>query len=293
VQSPGPRPVYDRVVDGHARGEEPAEWASFVARARAEHPGIELDVEVFARHVRERLAPNLVSAAELARRHAGDLWLACACAAGDRGALACCMTMLRPDVERSVARSRGATIAVDDLAQRLWTRLFVAEPPRPARIADYHGGSPLRTWARVIIARMLVDEARHRGARPEQELPARASIVEAIAPLDPELALLEERWRDRIGAALREALAGLEPRERALLRHRIVDGLGTESIGVVFGVHRTTAARWIEAALARLHRDAHERLRTTAGISAQELASLVTLMRSRLEVSVGGLLSRA
>jgi RNA polymerase sigma-70 factor (ECF subfamily) len=284
-------------VDTRADGPDGASgaaWASFVARARAEHPGVELDDEAFGRWVGQRIAPGTDVDTELARRHAGDLWLACACAAGDRGALSGCMALLRPDLERAVARARAGTIALEDLAQRLWARLFVAEPAKAARIADYHGGSPLRTWARVIVARMVVDDARRRGARPEQPLPEAASIVEAITPVDPEHALLEERWRGRIADALRDALAELEPRERALLRHRLVEGLGTESIGMVFGVHRTTAARWIDAALARVHRGAHDRLRAEAGLSSRELASLVTLMRSRLEVSVVGLLrSRA
>lgn len=263
-------------------------WSDFVALGRAAHPTLDVDAAAFVAFVAGLLEPASPVEEQLVRRHGSDLYLAWAAGSGDRDALLAIMQMVRPDLERAAARARSASMVADELGQRLWARLFVAAPGERPRIHGYHGGSPLRAWVKVIAARLLVDEQRHRGARPDHaEI---ATSIAAIAPTDPELQLLDERHREQIHDAVRRAMAELEDRDRALLRHRLVEGLATEAIGVVFGVHRTTVARWIDAALDRLRTRTAEIVREGTGLSGRELTSIVTLMHSRLELSIGGLL---
>ena len=45
--------------------------------------------------------------------------------------------------------------------------------------------------------------------------------------------------------AFAKAIAGLDARERGLLRLHVVHGLSATAIAGVFGVHRATAKRWL------------------------------------------------
>jgi RNA polymerase sigma-70 factor (ECF subfamily) len=240
-------------------------WELHIAAARTANPGIALAED--------------------------DMQLAWACARGDADALVRCMAMLRSDVERAAARARGTASTADDLAQRLWTRLFVAEHGATPWIARYTGASALRSWARVILVRLVIDEQRRRGARPEEPMRTSgfsARVMESHD--DPELVMLRARHLDEIRAAVRRAVDELPVRERALLRHRLLEGLDTGAIGMMFGVHRTTAARWIDHAFAGLRERTRSILATELRLGERELTSLVGVVHRDLEVSVGGLL---
>jgi RNA polymerase sigma-70 factor (ECF subfamily) len=57
--------------------------------------------------------------------------------------------------------------------------------------------------------------------------------------------LRESCWAD-FKAALAEAFAGLQPRQRNVLRCHL-QGLTAEQIGRMYRVHRVTVARWLSA----------------------------------------------
>ena len=88
-------------------------------------------------------------------------------------------------------------------------------------------------------------------------------------------------------------LAALPADERTVLRMHYLDGLNIDRIGVVFNVHRATVARWIartrDALLAETKRRLGERLRVTG----RELASLMGLVQSQLDVSIGKVLEKS
>jgi RNA polymerase sigma-70 factor (ECF subfamily) len=249
--------------------EDREAWQRFLAAAKAANPGIELVED--------------------------DMHLAWACGRGDPDALARCMAMLRTDVERAAARARGSALPADDLAQRLWTRLFVAEVGTTPWIARYTGASPLRSWARVILVRLVIDEQRRRGARPEDAMRTSGFSAKVVEQHDdPEIVVLRARHLAGIEAAVRRAVDELSERERAVLRYRLLEGLDTSAIGMMYGVHRTTAARWIDHAFAGLRERTRSILAAELGLGERELTSLVGVVHRDLEMSVGGLLrSRA
>lgn len=87
-----------------------------------------------------------------------------------------------------------------------------------------------------------------------------------------------------------EACAALEPRLRAALRMHLVDELTIDPIGVAYGVHRATAARWIQRAKDELAADTHRRLRAVLALTATELDRVAALVSSQLDVSRSQLL---
>jgi RNA polymerase sigma-70 factor, ECF subfamily len=109
----------------------------------------------------------------------------------------------------------------------------------------------------------------------------------------PELAVLKARCRDELRAAFAEALAALSVRERTLLCAHYLDGMTVDDLGRLHGVHRATAARWLDSARGHVLRGVRRHLRHALGLDRRELASAVGLVRSRLDLSLSRLLRGA
>ena len=108
--------------------------------------------------------------------------------------------------------------------------------------------------------------------------------------LSPEVQLLRARYQTHYEEALRAALATLDAKERNLLRMHVVDGLTVDRIGLVYQVHRATAARWVQSVRGKLLDHIYRSLGERLQLSAAELDSLTALVHSQLRVSLTGLL---
>jgi RNA polymerase sigma-70 factor (ECF subfamily) len=85
-------------------------------------------------------------------------------------------------------------------------------------------------------------------------------------------------------------VATLALEQRRLLRRHFADGITLDALAVELGVHRATVARHLAAARAALRRDTLRRLQAALGATDSELESLAAVMRSRLDLSLRGLL---
>jgi RNA polymerase sigma-70 factor (ECF subfamily) len=178
---------------------------------------------------------------------------------------------------------------VDDLVQILHRKLFVAEPERRPKISEYAGRGALRNWLRVTMVRIAINLA----AKKQPEVPVDPDTL-LEAPLEaesPELSYMKEAYRGEFKAAFSEAIAELSSRERNLLRHSFIDGVGIDGLSVIYGVHRATAARWLARARSTLMVNTRQRLRHRLGITSEELDSILRLIQSRLDVTLRGMLT--
>ncbi len=223
------------------------------------------------------------AAAPSERDHAEELALAAACARGERTALADFDARFGREVEASLRRMRLLAATVDDARQRVYQHLFVAPPGGRARIADYQGRGDLRSWLKVVTVRCALNLLRERDSAVLDE--KILSLVSAPGD-DPELELMKRAYREEFRAAFADALAALPTRERAVLRQLVVDGSSLEEIGVLHGVHRTTAMRWVEQAQATLLTQTRKRLLARLRVDADELDSILRLVQSRLSVTL-------
>jgi len=212
--------------------------------------------------------------------HAGDLYLACACAAGVAGALAALEAEHLARIREFAASVDGSPAFVGELTQQLRARILVADGDRPARIATYSGRGSLGGWIRVAAVRLARDIARgdREATRPRDELEPGA--------VDPELGYLKQLYGDAVSRAVHDALAALTGDARTLLRLHYVDGLSIEQVGAAFGVSRATGARMLATARMTLLAGIRERLVGAIGVRAEEADSLVAFVRSRLDVSL-------
>lgn len=257
------------------------------AAARAAHPALTLDTEALAEAIAGRTPADGDLADVLRTLRAADFYLARACAAGDPAALAAFEPVLSAEVAAAARSVRASVEVADEVGQRLRVSLLVGDAERGPAIADYAGRGDLRGFLRISAARECLRVAR-RAAREvgmaEDDLGALAEEV------DPELERLKVTYRQEFAVCFETALAALEPRERTLLRHQVFDRLSIDQIGALHGVHRATAARWLERARVKLAERTEELLAERLALDTVEVASVVRLVRSQLDVSLGRLL---
>jgi RNA polymerase sigma-70 factor, ECF subfamily len=243
------------------------------------------------RHARKGRSRRGDLAAALSAKHAEDLYLACACAAGIPEALMLLAARFRATIETAVARIDASRTFVDEVRQELHERLFRAEDQQPPKIATYKGNGPLGGWLAVVAQRTALNllekeaarERAHRGAAAEQ----------LVSDLDPELRYLKQRYKDEFERAFVEAMERLTARERTLLGLKIVAGLTLERIGLIHQVDLSTASRWIASARNKLMKATEEILGQRLGLSLTEMQSLARLIASQIDISIARLLAPA
>jgi RNA polymerase sigma-70 factor (ECF subfamily) len=259
--------------------------AAALAAARAAWPTVKVAPERFVRHLAGRLPPGQPAAAVRAMRTA-DLYLACACCDGDPEALRAFDTAYRRDVHAALAGLRLGAAEIDDLTQVLRARFFVGEDGAAPKIADYAGRGQLRGWVRAAATRTGLSHIEAR--RPE--VPLDEGLFDHVGSTgDPELDHLKRRYRSEFRRAFEEALASLAPREQTLLAQSFVDELSIDQIGVIHGVHRATAARWIVKAREALLSATRGKLCCLLDVDRFQVDSIMRFIASQLEASLGHL----
>jgi RNA polymerase sigma-70 factor (ECF subfamily) len=251
-----------------------------IVAGRQAWPDVDLAPARFSAWVRER---NI--ALEPLRAQGGDLFLACACALGaDRALIRFDRTFLQT-LRPTIARSALAPEQLDELRQQLRVRLLTGPNPR---IASYQGHGPLGAWVRVAAARLALELSS--GARLAAE--SDGALVDALvaAGVDPELAAAKRQFHAEFRAALEQSLSALNAREKTLLRMHFLDHLNIDEMGTVFRVHRATVARWLVAIRRQVFDVVCQKLSLELSSSPSEVASLVRMVRSEVQVSIQRLL---
>jgi RNA polymerase sigma-70 factor (ECF subfamily) len=252
--------------------------ARCVSRGRAAWPDLAIDDASFVAHLGPRVAPGSVDSA-----HAGDLWLACACARAVPGAVEAFEQAHAADVRAVHAQAHPPRPALDELQQVLRARLFVGPAPK---IADYSGVGPLRSWVRVVGARVLVDLARAPSARETPRSSDDDFLAVPSPDDDPELEYLKRTYRSELRQAFEDAARALGAEERNVLRDHYARGLSIDEIAAAHGIHRATAARRVEGAREAVLRGTRQRLMQRLRLSRRELESVVRLIESQLHVTM-------
>jgi RNA polymerase sigma-70 factor, ECF subfamily len=220
----------------------------------------------------------------LASLHIGDLYLACACAAGLPRALelfeARYLTPL-PQILRGLA---VPTDTVEEVKESLRDKLLVAGADHPPRIAAYAGRGPLAAWVASAAQRAAL--SLRRGAGAQQRAHERAVRDAIAAELDPELRYVKLRYQKAFETAFSDALSELPDRDRTLLRLSLVGRLSLDALGVSYNVNASTVSRWLGKIRRQILDGTMARLRERLQLTTTEVASLARLLTSQLDVSV-------
>jgi RNA polymerase sigma-70 factor, ECF subfamily len=264
--------------------DQARELASRFEAARAAFPTIELSREAFDAHVLAAAGSH-----GLSNLHTNDLYLACACAAGDARAIATFEAQLFGAVSAMLARMAMRPDDVEAVKQGARIKLFSSsETGRRPVIADYSGRGPLKAWFRVTIVRDALSALR----KVQREVAVEHAALLGVSGegSDPELRYLRTRYGQDFESAFRDALAALSPHERNLLRHHYLDRLSIDEIGALYRIHRMTAARHLTRVRAALVDSIKGLLRERLQLSDSEVRSVLRLLQSHVDMSLGGLL---
>jgi RNA polymerase sigma-70 factor (ECF subfamily) len=98
--------------------------------------------------------------------------------------------------------------------------------------------------------------------------------------------LAAEPHQEDFREAFREGFATLTDRERSLLRYAFGEGLTVEAMGTIYGVHKTTTARWVVRAHETLLERVRSALMARLQISTEEYESLLRGVISHLDLSL-------
>ncbi len=269
-------------------GDEPATLDATLARlitgAVAAWPRLTIDRRALATLIAERVTPERLATAQPA---VTELALARACAAGEPAALAALEREYLAGVPAGLGHMRLPAAVIDDVMQLTRTRLLVAEPGATPRILDYAGQGRLRGLVQVVAARAALDHTRGQARfAPDDAIADLAAVAD-----DPELQYLKAHYRDAWKAAFTSAAGELDARDRNLLRLHHLAGVTLEQLAAIYGVHRATVVRWLGDVRRRLLAGTRTRLGATLSVSTDELDSILALIGSRLEASIGRLLA--
>ena len=77
------------------------------------------------------------------------------------------------------------------------------------------------------------------------------------------------------------------------MRYQLSEKLSIDQIGALYGVHRATAARWLERARQRVAELTEQLLADRLALPIDEVASVIRLVRSQVHVSIERLLGRS
>ena len=256
-----------------------------LAAGRQAWPDAVVSSEAFVR----QLARVTTSDDELRTLRAPEVYLACACAEGDQGAMVAFEKRYFGEVDAAAARLRAAADLAVEVKQILRRILFVSEGARVAALARFAGRGGLGGWVRVAavreLQRVLIQDKRVHSVDDD-------ALFDLLSPAqDPELGYLRDLYRTGFVEAVRAAIAAAPARERAVLRYQVVDGLNIAEIGAIYHVHRVTVARWQEKAREGILLRTRQELQQRLGIRAEELDSIIRLVQSRLDMSLAGVLS--
>ncbi|MGV3620462.1 MAG: sigma factor-like helix-turn-helix DNA-binding protein, partial [Archangium sp.] len=185
-----------------------------------------------------------------------DLGLSFLALAGEAAAVAEVERRLQR-VGRPTASRRGDDDFVDEVLQQSRSRLLVGGAK--ARLNAYRGQGALVQYLKAVVTSVSVDLARTR--KPVDD----SNEDDALEKMSGRTSGAESRLvhlthRAHFTRAFKAALSSLSAEERTWLRMRFVDGLSIDAVGTAFGVHRTTAMRWLEKAQATLLKETRRHL---------------------------------
>lgn len=255
-----------------------------VARAHHAYPTVAISNEPFIRVLAQK-AGGAQPLKALEALQVADLYLATACAQGDREAIELLDRQVLARAAKAAAKLDRAAQFEDEVRQRLRERLLVADGRGERRISEYAGRGSLLAWCNVMAHRLALNLK----AAPAHEVPFDPALLDPASDATGAETRAARRGASReVSAALQQAIATLPREDRLLLKHRFAEGLRLEEIARRLGTHRTTVARRLEVLREKLV----EKTREILGNAADEqtartgVTDLLQLAREELDLEI-------
>ena len=253
-----------------------------IAHGVEESPQSNRSVLEFARFL-GRVAPGDAIPEWLVRCFVADLWLVFRCLAGDAEARSTLDGLILAVSQQVARRMRLSEAQAADLRQQVRVETV---PCSSSDINRYSGSGSLRGWLRVVATNQMLNYVkRERRIEPLEDV-----VLDALGgpSQDPELEFLKEHYSRVFRRAFRNAMQDLTAKERNLLHYHVVERVSVKGIARLCGVNRVTVSRWFAAIRHKLLTGTKKRLTEELGLGSTDLESILTLIASRLDYSLGG-----
>jgi RNA polymerase sigma-70 factor len=217
-----------------------------------------------------------------------DLLLVCACAKGVRSAEDAIQELFSEEIERAHKRIKPPVTLVQ-ARHLVMSRLLAIPEGGAARIALYRGDADFGSWMRNAINRTLLEAASTGRVSQNDTLEdaiLKREVASPILALDPELQRVKRNFMAGLRLALMHTINSLEPRERALLRNAIVDGLDDASLVLMYGLTAEELRMALVSAKDKLEHRVRNALAERMRISDRDHASLARLVATQLDASL-------
>lgn len=278
----------DATCEARLRDQLTGALAQLEANWGGELRGLSGFLSSIARRVRascdaEGQAAGSALAATFASLEFDDLYLAARCAEHDGEAIERLEVRCIQPLDGVIGRVDPSPTFVDDIKQKVRTKLLLAEPGSAPRILAYAGRGPIDAWVRIIAVREAISEKR----RSRHQLDSDPELLDVEASVtSPELGLVKQQFRVEFERAFREAMTGLNPEQRNLLRHHYLHGLSFDEIGRIYSLHRSSVARRISKARKTLLAETRRTLAARLATDRAEFEQLLELIASRIDLSI-------
>lgn len=273
----------DQLRDTFASAPALAETlAQLIRQSREAWPSVKLSTDVFLAYVASRVSQP--EPETLMQLHWGDLYVACACSLGDSAAISCFESLCVVFYAELQQKLKVSPAQFEEHKQALWVELFSGDEETPPKITKYTGQGKLVYWTRVTFLRHML-----RALQGEKkEVPVEEEMLVRLTPaaVHTEASLMKNEAKEELRKALAEAIRALSARERNILRHHYIDGLNTEKVGAIFGVHRATVARWLQKIRDSLFLAISAKLVDKMNIADDEFDSIIHLLHSHLDITI-------
>jgi RNA polymerase sigma-70 factor (ECF subfamily) len=262
-------------------GRGPTTKVDLFRIAREAWPGLRVEEDAFLERLESLGAPA---------EHVADLYLALGCARRDPLAAAGLDRDYLAQVAQYIARVDPSPLFADEVRQVLRERLLLGDRPK---ILDYQGMGPLGAWLRVAALRVALNlKAAASRRRTPHDGTARV-FHHGVPAENPERQLIKEASRRQFESALRSAISALPPDQRRVLKLHLNERLSIDKIAALHGVHRATAARWLQAARTAIFEGTRGRLRRRLRLTDSDFDRMADSVRSQIDVSLHSQLSRS
>ncbi len=262
-----------------------------VEAGRGRWPELKVAPEEFVLFLTRQLPPEVSTVDRLLTLHASELFLLRALGLGLPAALRVFETDYMPEVRRTLQRLDTPEPMIADIIQSLYAHLLERQNAAPGTAITrqgYVGRGELKGWLCVCAVhqagRLLKRDRR------EVQLEETPAVLLPSPQAGPEQTLLAGELKELFEKAFREAVCALTSRERNLLRYHFLSGLSIDQIGMLYRVHRATAARWLIQARERLAKETYTRFLTAAPMHVQSISDIVQLVRSQITTNLASLL---
>jgi RNA polymerase sigma-70 factor, ECF subfamily len=227
--------------------------------------------------------------------HAGDLYLAFACARRDDLALAEFDRRLAPAIRGTLRSLKLSTDETDDLAQEVIIRLTLGAEGKDPALLKYRGEGALEAWVSQVARRAAVDLWRKQASSPEhagvRSIDRLSEVLVTDAEADALFCRLDEVRRKLVRDAFqrftREAIAALEPQPRNLMTMHLVDRVPLRALCSIAGVtDQSSVSRQLKKLRQGIKDEIRRRMNSELATTDSEFSSVVESMLSHFPEQV-------